>query len=668
MAFFWARLATGTRPALFEMPSNRCFGPATQRRADLRITIRKVLVMVPLMLSCNSTPKTQPSVGPAVVSFAGTKTAEFGVSTAGSWTATSDQPWLTLTPSEGKGNATITARVNREGLTPGNYSAAVQVKVDGQTQSIPVFMRFPLITGNIHARAGKRPKYVPSFVADHIKPDTLEVMLEPGGVAVSLQSQVKVDADPAPTDSQLRTAMDALAAEYNLSVKSQLGRVFVVGANGQALADLATKLQRDGRVESAAPVNVEKTMAVPNDPLYAQQWHYPLINLPAAWDRTTGSANIPIAIVDTGILVTHPDVQSRVVAGYDFSANTDAMTDADGHGTHCAGTVGAASNNAAGVAGVTWQNPLIPVRVLGNNGTGSGDDIVRGLLFAAGIPVQNSAGATITPTQTARVVNASLGANDPQCTGNPRPSPAQIEIVKRIEANGTILVFAAGNDGPCNVINEWGAIPGVISVTAVGPNGQRAPYSTAGSDAWIAAPGGLAGGAPNGVLSTYLNDGTHFVEGTSMAAPHVAGVIGLMLAVNPSLTPVDVRSILQRTAQPIAGADAMSSGAPTARGGMGYGLVDADAAVAAAQSWTAAQSNYRAQLVSQTRETIANVIVDAGGNFTLRAPAGSFRLRVGNDPDNDGVLGEGGDEFDEETIEVSDDDDTEFDAALVHLD
>lgn len=613
--------------------------------------------------------ETASPVTPPVLSFEGSKAAALTVTVSGSWTIASDQPWLTLSKPGGEGNGTVTATVNRSGLASGNYSAKVTFTAQGQTKVVPVFMRFPIITGNVSGRAHQRDVYVPSFESSRIVPDVLEILLDAGAVAVVRGLTIDKTSDPAPSAADFRAVADALAKDYGLTIEGSFGAVFEVKAGGRDLKALHQKLSVDGRVASAGSVSQERSLqVVPNDPMYAQQWHYPLINLPQAWAVTTGSANVPVAVVDTGVEVTHPDLQSRVGVGYDFTRNSEQMTDADGHGTHCAGTIGAATNNGVLVAGVTALNPLIPVRVLGDDGTGSGANIGRGLVYAAGLPVQLSNGQTVQHATGARVINASLGANDPQCTGNPAPSPTHFEIVRQIEARGVVLVFAAGNDGPCNRINEWGAIPGVISVTAVGPDGLRAPYSTAGETAWIAAPGGLAGGAPNGVLSTYTMGGTRFVEGTSMAAPHVAGVVALMLSVNPALTPLDVRTILSRTARPIAGADMFSSGAPNQRGGMGYGLVDAFAAVTAAQSWQPAQSNFRAQLVNQGGMVVQTVPVDQGGNFAIRgAASGSYTLRVGNDPDNDSVLGEAGEEFDQQPVTLGEDADTAFDASLHHM-
>ncbi|MCH8912047.1 MAG: S8 family serine peptidase, partial [Planctomycetes bacterium] len=163
-------------------------------------------------------------------------------------------------------------------------------------------------------------------------------------------------------------------------------------------------LNRESSVEYAQPNYITKAMAVPNDEVYPLQWHYPLINLPAAWDITTGDPSVTIAVLDTGVLLNHPDLQGQLIAGYDFVSNVQRAADGDGidpdpddpgdsdgltpssfHGTHVAGTVAAASNNTIGVAGVAWNAKIMPVRVLGVGG-GTVWDIAQGVRYAAGLP------------------------------------------------------------------------------------------------------------------------------------------------------------------------------------------------------------------------------------------------------------------------------------------
>ncbi|RKG89851.1 S8 family serine peptidase [Corallococcus terminator] len=329
-----------------------------------------------------------------------------------------------------------------------------------------------------------------------------------------------------------------------------------------------------------------RALAVPNDPLYSRQWHYSKMNLPAAWDLTKGSASIFVAVLDTGS-TDHPDLNSRMLPGIDLISEIPNAGDGNGvdsnpkdegkdlpnggssfHGTHVAGTIGASSNNGVGAAGVTWEGRnIIPVRVLGTKG-GSLADIVAGMNWASGGGVPG-----VTPNANrARVINMSLG-------GNGAPSQALQDTVNLAVSRGSIFVVAAGNENtstansfPCNLQN-------VICVGAVRFNGKRASYSNYGPQVDVMAAGGQTSedrngdGFPDGVLST-LPDSTgkasyDWYQGTSMATPHVAGIVALMLAKDPTLKAQEVEAILKDTA------DATSKCAE----GCGAGLVDAYAAV-----------------------------------------------------------------------------------------
>ncbi|RYZ39413.1 MAG: peptidase S8 [Myxococcaceae bacterium] len=330
-----------------------------------------------------------------------------------------------------------------------------------------------------------------------------------------------------------------------------------------------------------------RALAVPNDPLYSRQWHYAKMNLPAAWDlnRIEGESIIT-AVLDTGI-TDHPDLNSRMLPGVDLISEVANAGDGNGvdtnpkdegkdlpnggssyHGTHVAGTIGASSNNGVGVAGVTWSGRnIVPVRVLGTKG-GSLADIVAGMNWASGGTVTG-----VTPiANRARVINMSLG-------GNGAPSQALQDTVNAAVNRGSIFVVAAGNENtntansfPCNLQN-------VICVGAVRFNGKRASYSNFGAQVDVMAAGGQTSedrngdGFPDGVLSTLPDSSGRasydWYQGTSMATPHVAGIVSLMLAQDPTLTAQEVEAILKDTA------DATS----TCSEGCGAGLVDAYAAV-----------------------------------------------------------------------------------------
>jgi serine protease len=332
---------------------------------------------------------------------------------------------------------------------------------------------------------------------------------------------------------------------------------------------------------------VHHPLALPNDNLYPAMWHLPPINMPAAWELERGAtAAVTVAVVDTG-LFAHPDLTPRALPGADFISDPAMSLDGDGrdtdatdtgrdlpngqsswHGTHCAGTIGAATDNGTGIAGLNWNARIVPVRVLGRGG-GSTADIAAGMAWASGLTVP---GMPANPNP-AQVVSLSLG-------GEGGPQQTYQDVIDQASARNVIFVVAAGNDNidatrftPCNQ-------SGVICVGATRFNGRRASYSNFGSRIDVMAPGGEVAedangdGYPDGVLSTFRNDDTGmptyvFEQGTSMATPHVAGLVSLMKARNPSLTFAQVRQILVDTANP----------ASRCNEGCGAGLINAHAAL-----------------------------------------------------------------------------------------
>ncbi len=371
--------------------------------------------------------------------------------------------------------------------------------------------------------------------------------------------------------------------------------------------DAIRRLRLDPEVEYAHSNYRLKARRIPNDSFYPTQWHYNQIALEEAWDLTTGSDSIIVAVIDTGI-ISHPDLQTRTIAGYDFISDpsvagdgngrdpdpTDAGDDANGpgihsyHGTHVAGTIGAVTNNGVGVSGVTWQTKIMPLRVLGKGG-GSSLDLAEAIKYAAGLP--NLSGTQ--PPQRAHVVNMSLSA----CAQNPTERAA----VDAARSVGIILVAAAGNNRegepgcPPGALEFPASYDGVVSVAALDILQSPARYSSFGSRIVAAAPGGemIAGtdvnndGNPDGVLSTWRNplngqDSYAFASGTSMAAPHVAGIVGLMLAVNPGLTPLDLDLLLAGTHQGTTRRITTDLGLPGRDDDVGHGLINAAQAVRAA--------------------------------------------------------------------------------------
>ncbi len=326
------------------------------------------------------------------------------------------------------------------------------------------------------------------------------------------------------------------------------------------------KLNQRADVEYAEPNYIYKPLLVPDDEFYNLQWHYPAINLPQAWDITTGDraggGDVIVAVVDTGVFLAHPELAGQLVPGYDFISDPVNAADGDGvdnnpddpgdgaqlsssswHGTHVAGTIAAATNNANGVAGVAWGAKIMPLRALGTEG-GSSFDVMQAVLYAAGL--DNSSNTL--PTQKADIINLSLG-------GGGSSVAAQAAFTAARNA-GVIIVAAAGNENTSQ-LSYPASYDGVISVSATDFANNRAPYSNFGSKIDVAAPGGSQGvdlnndGFGDGVLSTLVDDSSgsreptlKFYQGTSMAAPHVAGVFALMRAVYPALSPDEVDSAL----------------------------------------------------------------------------------------------------------------------------
>lgn len=372
-------------------------------------------------------------------------------------------------------------------------------------------------------------------------------------------------------------------------------------------------------------------VGTPNDPHYPTMWNLkdPAsqtaspwggpqggggANLPGAWAMTTGDPSLVVAVLDTGILAGHEDLVGRTVPGYDFLSSPVTANDGDGrdanpadpgdctdaalcsssfHGTHVAGTIGAASNNGLGVTGVNWASKLQSVRVLGVGG-GPDSDIADAIRWAAGLPTSDGVtpwpqGPNPTP---ARVLNLSLGG----------AGACGLTLQSAINAavgNGAVVVVAAGNDnlGLTAAPVSPATCANVITVAALAADGSRAPYSNYDDGATkyvtIAAPGGSAaspfGGAGrilsavDGGATTPVNDNTYAgYSGTSMATPHVAGVASLVLSVNPSLTPAQVKTILTSSARPFTSYWGPSWDCTTPV--CGAGMLDAAAAVQLAQA------------------------------------------------------------------------------------
>ncbi|UUS29668.1 MULTISPECIES: S8 family peptidase [Streptomyces] len=411
------------------------------------------------------------------------------------------------------------------------------------------------------------------------------------------------------TAAKTDTAEKAAETGERLSFERRL-------AGGGALVDLGTAPTRqdvsevmdafraDPAVASVeADIRAYPMAVTPNDADYAKQWDLfePTggMNVPGAWDKTTGSG-VTVAVIDTGY-AAHTDLAANTVAGYDFISTSADARDGNGrdadpkdegdwnatdgecgtgsrasnsswHGTHVAGTIGAVTHNAKGIAGIAYGAKVQHVRVLGKCG-GSSSDIADAITWASGGSVP---GIPVNPNP-AKVINMSLGGASSTC-----PTVYKTAIDGAV-ARGATVVVAAGNSNanasgftPANCAN-------VINVASTSREGNRSYYSNYGTIIDVSAPGGETRRATdtpgtvttpeNGILST-LNAGTTTqslenykpYQGTSMAAPHIAGLAALLKSAKSTLTPAQIESAIKGNARPLPG---------TCSGGCGTGIADA---------------------------------------------------------------------------------------------
>lgn len=240
----------------------------------------------------------------------------------------------------------------------------------------------------------------------------------------------------------------------------------------------------------------------PNDPGFGSEWHLSKISAPAAWSTSTGTGNIVVAICDTGVDATHPDLASKIVPGWNFYDNNADTSDANGHGTAVAGTVAAISNNSQGVASVAWGCMLMPIRVADANGYASYSTMASAITYAA--------------DHGARVANLSFRATT---------SSAVSSAASYMQSRGGVVTVAAGNDGSFDVSADN---PYILTVSATDPNDVLYSWSCTGNNTDVAAPGQ--------VYTTAMGGGYTYGTGTSFSAPIVAGEAALILSTNPNLT------------------------------------------------------------------------------------------------------------------------------------
>lgn len=315
-----------------------------------------------------------------------------------------------------------------------------------------------------------------------------------------------------------------------------------IGADERTTVEL---LKRNPLIKSAEVDMLIAPDQVGNDTYYASAWHLPKIQAPTAWDSSLGTG-VTIAILDSGVDGTHPDLAGKMVPGWNFYDKNANTTDVFGHGTKVAGSAAATSNNGTGVTGVAWNAKIMPVRISDTTGYAFYSTIAEGIYWAA--------------DNGAKVVNISYAVQGSVSIQN---------AANYLRSKGGLVVNSAGNTGALDSTAANGAL---ISVSATDGSDLRAGWSSFGDYVDVSAPGA-------GIWTTTRGGGYAAVSGTSFASPVTAGVIALMMSANPALKPTEIESILKSTA--------LDLGAAGVDREFGAGRVNAAAAVQKAKSLAA---------------------------------------------------------------------------------
>jgi subtilisin family serine protease len=347
-----------------------------------------------------------------------------------------------------------------------------------------------------------------------------------------------------------------ILTQHGLSVAGSIPKRKLVLVNlpkGFLVDTFKEVLSRNPNIEYVEKNYIYHAIQTPNDQYYSLQYHHQKIDDPQAWDIETGDSSVVIAVLDTGVQSSHPDLSGKVLTGRNFvgSSVSTNTTDGHGHGTGVAGIATAKTNNSTGVAGVCWGCTILPIKVLGDNGSGTLFDVIEGINYVADYAMQN-------PNKRV-IINMSLGG---PCSS----SLIDQQAIDNAWSKGVVIFAAAGNDGDstpqCPAARNH-----VIAVSATDRNDNLASFSNFGSYIDVSAPG-------VSIPTTWKDSGYVYFSGTSAASPVAAGVAALIWSRNPSLTNAQVEELVQDTADDL--------GAQGKDPQFGYGRVNAYTAVQAA--------------------------------------------------------------------------------------
>ncbi len=323
---------------------------------------------------------------------------------------------------------------------------------------------------------------------------------------------------------------------------------------------------------------------IPNDPNYSSEWHLTKIAAPAAWSTTTGTGNVVVAICDTGVDGTHPDLAAKMVPGWNVYDNNSNTSDVYGHGTKVAGTVAASTNNSQGVAAVAWGCMIMPVRVSNASGSATLSAIANGITYAA--------------NNGARVANVSYKA-----TGSATVSSA----ASYMQSRGGVVTVSSGNYGQFDATADD---PYLLTVSATDPSDNIYSWSDTGNNIDVAAPGT--------VYTTLRGGGYGSASGTSFSAPIVAGIAALALSTNLNLTGAEVQQRITQYAD--------DKGAPGWDTSFGYGRVNALRSVNGAGGGDTTAPSVAISSPSNGNTVSGTVTVQAAASDNVGVASVSFKV------------------------------------------
>ncbi|HOP40570.1 MAG TPA: S8 family serine peptidase [Geobacteraceae bacterium] len=323
-------------------------------------------------------------------------------------------------------------------------------------------------------------------------------------------------------------------------------RVKRIKVPAQALEKVMAALAKNPNVKFVEKNFILQAASTPNDSSYPSQWHLPKISAPLAWDITTGSTEISIAIADTGVDPDHPDLAGKLLTGYNFVLGSTDTHDFYGHGTKVAGAAAAISNNSLGVAGVAWTNPIVPLVITDSSGYATYSAIAGAITYAADKGI--------------RIVNLSFAG--------PSSSITLQNAIDYAWNKGTILFASAGNYGT-STIQYPAACNHAVAVTATTSTDTLASFSSYGDWVTVSAPG-------SSILTTSNGGGYSSVSGTSFSSPITAGLGAIILSSNPNLSASQVVDIIKQNADDLGNTGFDSS--------FGYGRINAYKSLVAAKN------------------------------------------------------------------------------------